>query len=237
MTPTSLAHVVSPYPSLALSCQRPGPGQGQLHLAATLGPHLAHHIAEQLLACALEDLQSWPGPKIIAPDHPQYQPWATALLPQALCCPQIADNPGQHLNQLDQKLRHSGHRQLIFIGSATPGLGAADYQRIRRALGVVDTVLILAREGGIVLIASRRPLPDLSALPWGTPQLGAALASAFRRAGHRLSFCGQSVIVEQEGDLDWALHVLARDPRPTRRQLWKTLKQLRNEQAAPLQTA
>jgi len=220
---SSLPARAYPPPTLVLVCKRPALGHGKQRLAASLGTQQACSIAERLLDCALEDLAHWPGATVIAPDQPQHHEWACALAPQARCLAQTPGNLGERLNALDRTLRAAGQRSLVFIGSDAPALREGDYQQVRDALDEVDTVLLAARDGGVVLMASNRPWPDLAALPWSSAGLGQALAEACRDAGHSLRVCGESFDIDEPADLKHALRELADDPRPARRRLLHTL--------------
>lgn len=212
-----------PPPALVLVCKRPALGHGKQRLAARLGKAAALAIAERLLDCALEDLQQWPGPRVIAPDAPEHCAWAGTVLPDSLCLAQSPGNLGERLNELDRRLRAQGQRTLIFIGSDAPTLTTQHYRAVCAALVVTDTVLIAARDGGVVLMASRRPWPDLAALPWSGAELGRALGECCRRAGHTLRICGSSFDIDEPDDLSLAARALASDPRPARRRLLATL--------------
>lgn len=214
-------------PTLVLVCKRPALGYGKQRLASGIGAGPALAIAEQLLDCALEDLADWPGPAVIAPDRAEAATWASTRAPHATCLTQASGNLGERLNALDRSLRRLGHRQLAFIGSDAPALTASDYQRVRQALAEQDTVLLAARDGGVVLMASNRPWPDLTGLPWSSAGLGEALANACRAAGHSLVVCGESFDIDEQADLAVALCALADDPRPTRRRLLQTLREQR----------
>lgn len=217
--------------TLVLVCKRPAPGHGKQRLAAGLGAEQALTIAERLLDCALEDLAHWPGATVIAPDRAEHRDWAHQVAPQARCLAQLWGNLGERLNALDRTLRAAGHRRLVFIGSDAPGLDESHYQAVRAALREVDTVLLAARDGGVVLMASNRPWPELATLPWSTPELGRALATACRQAGHALRVCGKSFDVDEPADLARARHALADDPRPARRRLVQVLAATCGEQA------
>ena len=212
-------------PTLVLVCKRPALGHGKQRLASGIGAGRALLIAERLLDCALEDLADWPGPVVIAPDRAEAATWASARAPQATCLTQNSGNLGERLNALDRSLRRLGHRQLAFIGSDAPALTASDYQRVLQALAEQDTVLLAARDGGVVLMASNRPWPDLAGLPWSSASLGEALANACRKAGHSLAICGESFDIDEQTDLALALQALADDPRPARRRLLQTLRE------------
>jgi hypothetical protein len=208
---------------LVLLCKRPAPGHSKQRLAAEIGLQPAFRIAELLLACALEDLQQWPAGKVLAPDQAQLQDWAQALCPQALVLAQSAGNLGERLNDLDQRLRTLGHRQLLFIGSDCPVLQADDFVRIATMLEVSDTVLLGARDGGVVLMASNLPWPDLSRLPWSTAQLGQALAECCQAAGQRVQWAGQRFDIDHQQDLLLLTEALQDDPRPARTRLRNSL--------------
>lgn len=212
-----------PCPALILICKRPALGHGKQRLAARLGTVAALELAERLLDCALEDLAHWPGARVIAPDAATHCFWASELLPDCVCLAQSAGNLGERLNVLDRQLRAAGEQTLVFIGSDAPALNAEDYRGVRAALNEVDSVLLAARDGGVVLMASRRPWPDLAKLPWSTPQLGASLAAACRQAGHSLRLCGESFDVDEPTDLARARQALVDDPRPARQRLLATL--------------
>ncbi len=220
--PSPPSHGLPP-PTLVLVCKRPALGHGKQRLAASLGAEPALAIAERLLDCALEDLGRWPGATVIAPDQAAYRDWASALVPDSDCLPQTPGNLGERLNTLDRSLRAAGDRSLVFIGSDAPALREGDYRQVRDALAEVDTVLLAARDGGVVLMASNRPWPDLAALPWSSAGLGQALAEACRGAGHSLRVCGESFDIDEPADLMHALRALADDPRPARRRLLQTL--------------
>lgn len=214
---------VSNHPTLVLVCKRPALGHGKQRLAAQIGAEQALRIAERLLDCALEDLDAWPGATIISPDHGGACDWAHAQAPQAICIAQGTGNLGERLNALDKALREQDHQRLVFIGSDAPALTPRDSQRVRAALDETDTVLLGARDGGVVLMASNRPWPNLAALPWSTASLGLALADICRSAGHSVACCGESFDIDEQADLPLAQLQLAGDPRVARRHFLQAL--------------
>jgi len=213
-------------PCLVLLCKRPAPGHSKQRLAAQIGAGPALQIAGLLLDCALEDLQQWPAARVIAPDHVQHLAWAQALCPQATVLGQSAGNLGQRLNALDQQLRQLGHRQLLFIGSDAPVLQQTDFERVTALLDSTDTVLLAAKDGGVVLMASNRPWPELSQLPWSTPLLGQALAECCRAAGHSVQLTGEYFDIDHREDLLLLESALQADSRPARINLRKSLTTL-----------
>jgi len=203
-------------PCLVLLCKRPALGHSKQRLAAQIGALPALQIAGLLLDCALEDLQQWPAARVIAPDHAQHLAWAQALCPAAAVLAQPEGNLGQRLNMLDQRLRERGLRQLLFIGSDAPVLQQSDFDRVSVLLGSTDTVLLSAQDGGVVLMASNRPWPDLSQLPWSTAQLGQALADCCRAAGHSVHVSGEYFDIDHREDLVLLESALQADTRPAR---------------------
>lgn len=133
--------------------------------------------------------------------------------------PQTAGNLGQRLNALDRTLRSQGMQHLFFIGSDAPGLLATDYAAARNALQHYDVVIIPAADGGVVLMASRKPWPDMSALPWSSNRLGEALTGLCRQAGHSVSAVGHGYDVDEWDDVVKLAASLRQDPRPARRAL------------------
>lgn len=218
-------HVNNANATLVLVCKRPILGNGKQRLAQKLGGALALQIAEALLACAVEDACAWPGPVAIAPAVVTDADWAAHLLDTArlrypaVIVPQAPGNLGQRLNALDRALRAQGLVQLVFIGSDAPGLDAEDYHAVRAALQYAGTVLIPARDGGVVLMASRYPWPELSLLPWSSAQLGKSLRKACQSAGQSVSMVRQGYDIDEAADLIAAADALRHDERPARRAL------------------
>lgn len=207
-------------PALILVCKKPAPGIGKQRLTARLGIETTQKVADALLACALEDACDWPGPVVIAPANVEDVEWARALsapvTSPVTVVPQGTGNLGQRLNALDQTLRAQGMKQLVFIGSDSPGLDSADYATTREALQHADIVLIPARDGGAVLMANRYAWPDLSPLPWSSDQLGAALINACRNARQTVKTLRPGTDVDEMEDLVRLVSLLQRDSRPAR---------------------
>lgn len=219
--------------TLVLVCKRPAPGTGKQRLAARLGQEKAFQIADALLACALEDAAEWPGPVVIAPADAEDLDWARSLSishsSAVRVVPQTAGNLGQRLNALDRTLRSQGMHHLFFIGSDAPGLLATDYAAARDALQHHDVVLIPAADGGVVLMANRKPWPDLSALPWSSNRLGEALTGLCCQAGHSVSAVGHGYDVDEWDDVVKLAASLRQDPRPARRALLQMVSRILSE--------
>lgn len=209
--------------TLVLVCKRPAPGIGKQRLAAKLGQEKTCQVAAALLACALEDAADWPGPVVIAPAYAEDWDWARSLsIPHSatvMVVPQTAGNLGQRLNALDQTLRLQGMQHLFFIGSDAPGLLATDYGTARDALQHADVALIPAADGGVVLMANRKPWPDMSALPWSSDRLGRALQGLCRESGQTVANLEQGYDIDEWDDLFKLIVSLQQDPRPARQAL------------------
>lgn len=210
--------------TLVLVCKRPAPGIGKQRLAAKLGTTTAQQIAEALLACALEDALAWPGSVVIAPADASDNAWAAALLPELRSTikihPQAAGNLGQRLNSLDCELRASGLENLVYIGSDAPALSEVDFAATREALSNYYTVLKPTVDGGVSIMASRRPWPALANLPWSTDRLGAALAQSCHQAGYSVTTLAHGFDVDEPEDLSHVMTALVKDQRPARRALY-----------------
>lgn len=221
-----------PQPALILLCKRPALGHSKQRLAAQIGLEPTLQVAEKLLLCALEDLQHWPYLPVIAPEHPDHFDWAAASSPRALVIAQPSGNLGQRLQALDQQLRARGHGHVLYMGSDCPALNPQHYRRACQLLDKQDTVLIAARDGGVVLMASKRPWPKLDDLPWSTATLKQALVQRCRQAGHSVIEADILADVDHLEDLPGLVRVLEQDGRPARRALLTTLQHLGLEQHA-----
>ncbi len=211
-------------PTLVLVCKRPAPGQGKQRLAAVLGAERALALAEGFLACALEDARAWQGPVVIAPAHSSDLGWARSLAGDwAQVLAQPPGNLGQRLQELDRVLRQRGHRRILFMGSDSPTLTAAHFASARSLLERQDVALCRAEDGGVVLMGSARPWPELAGLPWSESSLCESLASACRQAGYRIGFGEPGYDVDRACDLSKLHGDLHADRRPARRQLLKVL--------------
>ena len=190
--------------ALVIVCKKPRPGFGKQRLAVRFGARLTYEIAQALLACAFEDARAWPGPVVLSPAQKEDAAWAREQADRiGRAChvlPQIEGNLGQRLNALDRTLRNRGMSRLVFIGSDSPELGLDDYFTVDRQLESSDAVLMPAADGGVVVMANRRYWPDLSALPWSTAGLRAALVDACRKAGISVHLAREGYDIDEPDD-------------------------------------
>ena len=128
------------------------------------------------MACALEDLQSWPGEVVISPSCSADRAWAATLLNRPVqVLTQEEGNLGERINRLDRSLKDAGYVQTIYIGSDAPILSNNEYQQIITALTDYDIAICPALDGGVTIMANRQPWPDMHSLDWSTPSLGEQL--------------------------------------------------------------
>lgn len=222
-------------PTLVILCKRPLPGNGKQRLAAKVGQEIAWQIAEALLACALEDVMAWPGTVVIAPADVKDNEWAENLSKQkhaeqipatVKVLPQTDGNLGQRLNALDQTLRNNGFNHLIYIGSDAPDISLIDFYAVSRAFLNFDTVIKPTLDGGVSIMASRKPWPDLTHLPWSTSHLGESLSLLCMQNGHYVASLQEGFDVDEYEDLPYLVTKLAHDQRPARRTLLALVRQI-----------
>lgn len=216
--------------TLVLFCKRPKLQQGKQRLAAEISAECTLKVAEALLNCALEDAKNWQGPTVIACSDTNDLLWAQAQLPDAQVIPQMnqeqISNFGQRLNYVDNNLRTLGHESIVFIGTDAPILNKHIYHSITAALEDNDVVLSHADDGGVVAMASNKPWPNLTALPWSTDLLSQALNDHCQAHQLSVKYAKSGYDVDYITDLQKLLIDLKSDVRPARKALLKTLIEL-----------
>ena len=205
---------------LVVFLRRPALNVGKQRIAADLGAEAALGLSQCLLAAALEDALEWPGQVVLAPACSADVDWTHDLLDgQAEIVAQPTGNLGERINAVDQIVRKSAPPRVIFIGTDAPSLDYDYLVQSRDALVRFDVVLGPADDGGVTLMGARQPWPDLSGLPWETPELGNALEAACADQGLSVNRLGRRYDVDTHSDLVRAYADLQRDPRPARQQL------------------
>jgi len=210
--------------ALVLFCRRPQLGTGKRRLARSLGETRALGVAEALLECAVEDLAAWPGHRVIAPARGEDAAWAEGLVAgPKLLAPQGEGSFGRRLNTVDAAVRRQGIERILYIGSDAPSLEPGDFLAAAELLARTEVVLMPSADGGVTLMGSRVPWPDLTALPWSEPDLGAALGRLCADCGLGVARMRASYDVDEVSDLQKALAALAGDSRAARRRLRELL--------------
>jgi glycosyltransferase A (GT-A) superfamily protein (DUF2064 family) len=199
------------------------PERSKRRIAGEIGRRAAD-VAERLCACALEDMARWPGPVCYAPADPADADWLRAAdFAAGTLLPQGRGNLGERIGRVSRQLNESGRQRQIFIGIDCPELTSAYLARAEAALDAADVVLGPAADGGVVLMATRRPWPDLRSLPWSEPTLGEALRAACVDAGRRVAQLDPLRDVDSMDDLARVRAALADDRRPARRALVRSI--------------
>ncbi len=208
------------YPALVIFCKRPALNYGKQRLASEIGTGAAFEAANLLLECALEDAVSWPGEVILSPEMEENTKWAQLLIntPHTVI-PQINSCLGERLMDVDKKARASGSNSNIFIGTDAPFLNQKFYNNAISVLQVNDVVLGPARDGGVTLMGSNNPWPDITNLPWSKPSLGSALGQSCEKAGRSVAWLEQTYDVDFKDDLLKLKIDLINDLRPARQTL------------------
>jgi len=215
-----LESLASGAPALVVMCTRPRLGAGKLRPDGGDEAQVAFELAQALVDCAIEDAQAWPGPVVLALAQPADLAWAgTVARRDWSIVGQASGNPGERINAIDHLLRRHGARALAFVGTTVPLLSEPDYSAARSGLDTFDVVLTPAAGGGIALMASRRPWPDLATLAWNTKRLGAELAYLCEREGLSVEKLGRRQQVEAVGDLERVVPDLSTDGRAGRQKL------------------
>jgi rSAM/selenodomain-associated transferase 1 len=211
--------------TLILFCKRPAPGVGKQRIAAEIGVGATCALAERLLATAVEDAESWPGPVILAPAEAADARWAESLLSRSCAVmPQSEGNLGRRINAIDVQARKAGHSDLIFIGSDAPMLDADYFAKAQAALASHDVVLGPADDGGVTLMGAKQPWPDIEALPWSSDQLGAKLELSCVKLGLSVYSLETRYDIDFASDLQRLSADIALDTRPARRKLCRWLE-------------
>lgn len=209
---------------LVIFCRRPALGVGKRRIAAELGDPAALAAAELLLDTTIEDALAWHGPVVISPAAPEDASWAAKLLPDATIIPQGSGNLGTRISAVQRELVSRGVQRTIFIGSDSPALNPEVLHKAAQQLQYDDTVLVPARDGGVTLMGTRKSWPALINLPWGTPELGNALAAQCRKAGLTVAELEPGCDIDTRRDLLDAATSLAADRRPARRRLLRWIE-------------
>lgn len=89
-----------------------------------------------------------------------------------------------------------------------------------------DTVLKPALDGGVVLMASNCPWPELTDLPWSSSLLGEALVNSCRDAGLSVITLNEGFDVDEPEDFIKLISVLSDEQRPARRALYTLICEL-----------
>jgi len=92
--------------------------------------------------------------------------------------PQRGETFGERLSNAFDDARRLGYRQIVAVGTDSPGLGRRHLEAAFARLTTHDVVLGRASDGGVYLIGTRsEPAPLLRGVPWRTGRVCARLAA------------------------------------------------------------
>jgi rSAM/selenodomain-associated transferase 1 len=194
------------------------PEHSKRRLAAEIGG-AATTIAHHLIACALEDAAAWRGPVVLAPAAKADADWVAQRSECRQVVVQHGDSLGERINHVDRTLRSRGYERLIYIGADCPMLDQDYLAAAAAALDHSDAVLGPAADGGVVLMATRRPWPDIGDLAWSTRTLRAELVERLAHEAWSTATLATLADVDTSADLRETAALLAADTRPARRNL------------------
>jgi len=220
--------------TLVLFCKRPKLNQGKLRLVKDSSAESAFKIAQALLACAIEDANNWQGPVVLACSNADDIAWAHTQIPAQTSQTQVmaqlplgqSGNLGDRLNFVDSQLRAQGHQQLFFIGTDAPILNQNHFQTAITALKNNDIALSHADDGGVILMANRKPWPKLTELPWSTNELSHQLRLLCQQEHFTVQYCLSGYDIDFVADLKKLFIDLQPDVRPARQALLQTINEL-----------
>lgn len=157
--------------TLVVFCKRPKLGQGKQRLALTIGMQATFELASLFVSQTAKLLKQWEGPVVVALTSDGDLQWATDNLGGYTTFLQGEGNLGDRLNFVDQSLRRQGHQNLLFIGTDSPSLNIQHLKSSCQKLLQYDTVYIPTVDGGVALMGSRCPWPNLSSIRWSSPMM------------------------------------------------------------------
>jgi len=216
--------------TLVVFCKRPKLGQGKQRLAQEIGQHNALKVAQCLLDCAMADARQWQqelnGQVVISPASSDDIGWAGSLLENATVLAQPRGNLGRRLNYIDRQLCLDAQVKKVFIGTDAPCLGINELLTVERQLNHSDVVLQPAKDGGVTIMATRKPWPGLHALPWSTSELQQALCAQCLHVGQSVQLLSTNNDVDYWDDLLAVQKQLQQDGRHTRQVLASCIAEL-----------
>ena len=200
------------------------PQNSKRRLAEEIGD-FATTAACLLWECALQDIKDWQGPSWFSPATFADHIWLNDRLGKDVhVIPQKTGNLGERINQVDQALRSKKISKIIYIGTDCPELNLDYIIDAATQHDKYDAIFGPALDGGVVLMGSRRPWPDLRKLQWSTDQLRDNLVNTCKLSGWTYSHLQTLSDIDSTKDLLAALTDLESTKRVTRKNLinWVT---------------
>ncbi|MFK8051894.1 MAG: DUF2064 domain-containing protein [Woeseiaceae bacterium] len=209
---------------LVLMCKRPRPGVSKQRIAATAGIDAAHRLSLLLVDCALEDLNAWQGPRVIAVAEADDLPWAESLPVDAKIMHQAPGNLGERIMSIDTTI-DDDEAPRLYIGIDAPSLTPDYLASAGTSLRSHDVVLGAAEDGGVVVMGCNGPWPNLHNLPWSTPLLGSALTALCLDEKRTVATLATHVDLDHEAQFKQIRDQLEPDKRQSREALLSWLNE------------
>jgi uncharacterized protein len=192
-------------PRVAVFAKAPVPGQVKTRLAGLLGEDaaaglhagLVRHALATAVAAGLGEVDLWCAPD----ERHDFFARCAAQFGAQLHAQRGADLGARMSAAFDATLALG--RPLVLIGADCPALCAADLRAAAAALDSHDVAIVPAEDGGYVLIAMARALPQIFAgVAWGTSRVMAETRERLAAAGASWIELATSWDVDRPEDFD-----------------------------------
>ncbi len=220
---------------LVVFCKWPRLNQGKQRFVNAIGRLNTLELASLLLDCTIEDMSRWGGETVMAiSDIKDLEVVEKRLRDRAINAEKTSvivqqqGNLGERINSVDRMLRKKGKENLIFIGTDSPILNDQYFQEARESLTYSDIVISDASDGGVILMGSQKPWPNLYSLPWSTNKLSKELIALCENSGLNVDKITSGFDVDNEDDLKKLLHSVKNDTRISRIKLYQWLSKRQN---------
>ena len=142
---------------LVLLCHQPRPAPTHRGLATALGPVLARHLEQRLLACALDDLGAWPGSRVLVVPTAELDWAGTAVDAEVQVFGDDSKSFGERVWRLGPLLRATGAERFLYFHSGLPDLDPKYLANAACALSGGATLIGQSTDGSIALLGIGRP--------------------------------------------------------------------------------
>ena len=180
---------VHPEPVLAIFAKEPRPGRVKTRLTPCLTPAEAAALYRVALRETVARFSA--GPARLALCCAGRRRWFAHNYPELPLLPQGRGDLGARLARAAAALFAAGAGAVAIAGSDSPDLPLPLISAVFAALARADAAVVPSADGGYVLLALRRPVPELFAdIPWSTPAVLAATRARAAALGLRIASVG-----------------------------------------------
>ncbi len=171
------------YATIVIFCKRPKLGQGKQRLAQSIGTSATYDLARHLVSHTEKTVSHWKGSVVIALTDVSDGTWCADQFPNRDTLIQVPGDLGTKINDIDNCLRAKGHSNILYIGTDSPALSHRQLLKASKALKKCATVYIPTVDGGVSVMGSSVPWPDLSRIRWSTQFMYADIISLCNELG------------------------------------------------------